>query len=257
MALRWLLAVVLALPVAGQQAAFDAVSVKPAAQAEGLIEAIRQSTPGRVTYRNYTVKRLLTEAYGVSRYQVEGPPWIERDRYDIVATKPRGTNGELERQMVQNLLAARFHVSQHSEKRDMTAYALLPGKDMSKLHAVKETEDSPACERSGTMGRFAELLAAIIDKPVVDRTGVSGRYYFIVVWSNQPLVATDAAGAPPPPPPPASSVAGCPSWTGSTPSPEASVFDAVREQMGLKLERTGTTAVNVVVLDRVERATAN
>src|SRR5580698_6535307 len=114
---QWFWTVILALPAIGQQPAFDAASVKPSTQAEGLIETIRQSTPGRVTYRNYSLKRLLTEAYQVSRYQVEGPAWIERDRYDIVATKPRGTTADQERQMVQNLLAARFHLVQHNETR--------------------------------------------------------------------------------------------------------------------------------------------
>src|SRR5277367_1549388 len=88
----------------GQSKESDAASVKPAAQAEGLIEPIRESTPGRVTYRNYSLKRLLMEAYQVTRYQVEGPPWIERDRYDIIATKPKGTTADQERQMMQSLL---------------------------------------------------------------------------------------------------------------------------------------------------------
>ena len=160
--------------------------------------------------------------------------------------------------MVQNLLAARFHLVQHSEKREMPAYALLPGKDAAKLHPVKETADAVDCDRSGTMANFAELLAAVIDKPVVDRTGIPGRYYFILAWSSRPQIRTDAEGAPPPaPPPPPSSVAGCLAWTGKMPSPEATVFDAVKEQMGLRLERAGTAAVNVLVLDRVEKGTAN
>jgi uncharacterized protein (TIGR03435 family) len=254
----WFCAAVLALPALGQQPAFEAASVKPAAQVEGLIETIRQSTPGRVTYRNYSLKRLLTEAYQVSRYQVEGPAWIERDRYDIVATKPRGTTADQERQMVQNLVAARFHVVQHSEKREMAAYALLSGKDTSRLHVVKESGDAEGCDHSGTMAQYAELLSARIDKPVVDRTGIPGRYYFILVYSDQPQLRTDSGvPPPPPPPPPPPSGAGCPGWTGKWPSIEYNVFDAVKEQMGLRLERTGTTAVSVIVLDHVEKATAN
>jgi uncharacterized protein (TIGR03435 family) len=250
-------AILLALPALGQQPVFDAASVKPAAQVEGLIESIRQSTPGRVTYRNYSLKRLLTEAYQVSRYQVEGPAWIERDRYDIIATKPMGTTPDQERQMVQNLLAARFHLVQHSEKRELTAYALLPGKDSSKLHPVKESGDFEGCDRSGTMAQYAELLAARMDKPVVDRTGISGRYYFILLYWDRPQIRNDSGAPPPPPPPPPPSGAGCPGWTGKWPSFESNVFDAVKEQMGLRLERTGTTAVNVIVLDHVEKATAN
>jgi uncharacterized protein (TIGR03435 family) len=253
----WFCTMVLALPAMGRQLAFDAASVKPAAQAGGFIEPIKESSPGRVTYRNYVLKKLLMEAYQVSRYQVEGPTWIERDRYDIIATKPRGTTADQERQMVQNLLAARFHLVQHSEKREMTAYALLPGKDASKLHAVKESGDAEGCNRSGTMAQYAELLSGRLDKPVVDRTGISGRYYFVLLFWDQPQIRTDSGAPPPPPPPPPPSGAGCPGWTGKWPSFESNVFDAVKEQMGLKLERTGTSAVNVIVLDHVEKATAN
>src|SRR5277367_2349858 len=103
----WCFTVALALPAFGQQVAFEAASVKPAAQVGGLIEPIKESTPGRVTYRNYVLKKLLMEAYQVSRYQVEGPPWIERDRYDIIATKHRGTTADQERQMLQNMVAER------------------------------------------------------------------------------------------------------------------------------------------------------
>jgi uncharacterized protein (TIGR03435 family) len=247
-----------ALPLFGQPKEFDAASIKPAAQVGGLIEAIKESTPGRVTYRNYSLKRLLMEAYRLTRYQVDGPPWIERDRYDIIATKPRGTTADQERQMVQDLLTARFHLVQHRESREMPAYALLPGKGTSKLHAVKESGDAADCDRSGTMARFAENLAGIIDKPVVDQTRIVGRYYFILAWSDRPAIRTESEGAPPPPPPPPpSSLAGCASWTGRMPPLAASVFDAVRDQMGLRLERGGTAMVNVIVLDHVEKATAN
>src|SRR5580693_4029029 len=99
-------------PLLAQPTAFDAVSIKPAAQTEGFIEAIRQSTPGRVTIRNYVLKKLLMDAYQLSRYQVEGPPWIERERYDIIATKPPGTTDGQERLMIQKMVAERFHLVQ-------------------------------------------------------------------------------------------------------------------------------------------------
>ena len=248
---------VLAAAPAHGQVAFDAVSVKPAAQVDGLIEATRESTAGRVTYRNYTLKRLLAEAYQLTRYQVDGPPWIERERYDIVATKPKGTTAEQERQMMQRMLTERFHLVRHTDKRELAAYALLPGKDTSKLHAVKEGGDAPGCGSSGTMAEFAKMLASIVQKPVVDETGIAGRYYFVLAWSDRPVVRAESEGGPPPPPPPPSSSTVCPGWTGKWPSLEGSVFDAVKEQMGLRLERRGSTTVNILVLDHAERATAN
>ncbi len=156
--------------------------------------------------------------------------------------------------MLQSLLAARFHLVQHNEKRELSTYVLVAGKDTSKLHPVKEGGDGAECQSSGTMAGLAEHLATIIDKPVVDQTGISGRYYFILAWSDRPPIRTESEGAPPPPP---SSSGSRPGWTGRWPPLESSVFDAVKEQMGLKLERKGMTTVNVLVLDRAEKATAN
>jgi uncharacterized protein (TIGR03435 family) len=240
----------------GQSKEFDAASVKPAAQVGGVIEPVKESTPGRVTYRNYVLKKLLMEAYQVTRYQVEGPPWIERDMYDIIATKPRGTTADQERQMLQSLLASRFHLVQHRENKEMPGYVLLPGKDTSKLHVVKEEGGDGECNRSGPMARFAEMLATVIDKPVIDQTGIPGRYYFILTWSDRPQIRTESEGAPPPPPPRPSSL-GCPGWTGKIPPLASNIFEAVKEQMGLRLERKGTMMVNVMVLDHMEKATAN
>jgi uncharacterized protein (TIGR03435 family) len=246
------------LPALGQQGAFDAASVKPAAQVGGFIEPIKQSTPGRVTYRNYVVKNLLMEAYQLPRYQVEGPPWIERDRFDIIATKPRGTTADQERQMLQRLLAERFHLVQHRETRQLPAYVLLAGKDTLMLYPVKEMVDDAGCRQAGSMARLAENLATILDKPVIDQTGISGRYYFILTWSDQPQIRTESQGAPPPPaPPPAASSVGCPAWMGKMPSPASSIFDAVKQQMGLRLERRATMNVNSLVLDHVDRPTPN
>ena len=160
--------------------------------------------------------------------------------------------------MLQSLLVARFHLVQHREDREMSGYALLPGKDTSRLHAVKEEGGEAAeCSRSGTMARFAEMLATSIDRPVVDQTGISGRYYFILTWSDRPQIRTESEGAPPPPPPPPSSSSLCPGWTGKMPPLASNIFEAVKEQMGLRLERKGTMMVNVMVLDHVEKATAN
>ena len=246
-----------ALPVLGQ-VAFEAVSVKPAAQVEGLVEPIKESTPGRITIRNYVVKKLIMDAYQLTRYQVEGPPWIERERFDIIATKPKGTTGEQEREMVQRLLAERFHVVQHRETRQLASYVLLPGKDTSKLHSVTENVEA-GCNWAGTMPQFSENLATILDKPVMDQTHIVGRYYFILAWSPQPMpFRSDGSTAPPaPPPPPAASSPGCPAFNGVMPPFAATLFDAVKEQMGLRLERRGAVPVSVMVLDRVERPTPN
>jgi uncharacterized protein (TIGR03435 family) len=106
------------------------------------------------------------------------------------------------------------------------------------------------------MAKFAEMLATVLDKPVIDQSGIPGRYYFILTWSDRPQIRTESEGAPLPPPP-AQSSEGCPGWAGKMPPLASNIFEAVKEQMGLRLERKGTMIVNVMLLDHVEKATAN
>jgi uncharacterized protein (TIGR03435 family) len=114
-AIRPSLAILLAaFPAFGQQPAklaFEAVAIHPAEQASGMIAPLRTRDPVRVGYRNYVLKKIIMEAYQVSRYQVEGPVWTERDRFDISATTLRGATEEQVRLMPQAMLAERFHLS--------------------------------------------------------------------------------------------------------------------------------------------------
>jgi uncharacterized protein (TIGR03435 family) len=102
------------------------------------------------------------------------------------------------------------------------------------------------------------MLSAVLDKPVLNQTGVSGSYYFfLVVEANNPRpeLSVQAPGAaPPPPPPPAPPPPPCfGAKAGKMPAPASTVFDAVKEQMGLRLERRGNMQVNVLVIDKADR----
>jgi len=260
--IRSLCLLLAALPAFAQQPAtpkpsFEAATLKPAEQVTGWIAAIKSGNPVRITYRNYSLKRLIDEAYEVSRYQVEGPPWIERDRYDIVANTPRGATANQTRLMLQSLLAERFHLALHAENRDMPAYVLLPGEDTSKLRPEKDEPETPGCESFGTMSQYADMVSTVLNKPVVNQTGLSGSYYFFLVVNPElrPSAPSDQSpGGAPPPPPPAPPPPPCFSpKAGKMPAPDPTVFDAVKEQMGLKLERRGNVQVNVLVVNHADR----
>lgn len=243
-----------AQPPAQARLTFEAASVKPAEQETGWIATVKAVNPIRITYRNYSLKRLITEAYDVSRYQVEGPPWIERERYDIVANTPRGASAGQVALMMQSLLAERFHLVMHTVKRDLAAYVLSPGKDASKLRPARDEAEVPGCKSFGTISDYAEMLSVVLDKPVVNQTGVLGTYYFFLIVVPDLLPSAPAGptpGAAPPPPPPAPPPSPCYApKAGKMPPASPTVFDAVKDQMGLKLERRANMQVNVLVIDR-------
>ena len=243
------------------QPSFEAATLKPAEQVMGWIVPEKTSNPVRVTYRNYNLKKLIMESYQVARYQVEGPAWMERERYDIVANTPRGASAAQERLMMQSLLAERFHLALHTEKKDLPAFVLLAGKDTAKLRPVKDPANVPACAPFGTLSQYADWLSTILDKPVVNQTGVAGTYYFfhVIVRDLGPPepggpLSGGAPGAAPPPPPPAPPPPPCPgSKAGPMPAGATTDANAVKEQMGLRLERRANLAVNVLVVDHADK----
>ncbi len=188
------------------------------------------------------------EAWDLAQYQVQGPAWIARERYDVVATTPPGTSAVSEREMLQSLVRERFQLEFHKENKETPRYVLLPGKNRSKLRPEKDAPDIPGCKSFGTMPEFADILSQILNAPVEDDTVITGTFYFILSFSGSPDEATDIEPPPPPPPPP------CPGWSAETmPPPDSNVFDAVRNQMGLRLERRGKATVSVLVVNHANR----
>ena len=126
---------------------FEVASVKPAAPITGnTIRVMMRGgpgspDPGQITYTNVTVKNVLMNAYGVKGFQISGPGWLDSERYDIVAKVPRGATKAEFMVMLQNLLAERFKLTLHREKKDLPMYALVVGKNGPKL---KESVDDPA-----------------------------------------------------------------------------------------------------------------
>ncbi|SPE39144.1 conserved exported hypothetical protein [Candidatus Sulfopaludibacter sp. SbA3] len=115
---------------------FDAASIKPAAMpAPGKAVMAAPSggpdtrDPSRIHYPFITLKALLLNAYDVKPYQIQGPPWLDTERFDVNATMPPETTKEQFRAMLQNLLAERFKLTIHRETKQLPVYLLVVGKN--------------------------------------------------------------------------------------------------------------------------------
>jgi uncharacterized protein (TIGR03435 family) len=207
------------------------------------------STRGRhIVIRNNTVQSMLRLAYGVQKSQIVGAPeWAKTARFDAdgvpdVAGEP---NMKQFQTMVQKLLAERFGLKAHHERRDMPVYALQVAKDGPKMAPSKSDPNAlPDNEGMGGNGRqirkytnvsmadLAMMLQFNLDRPVVDQTGVKGRYDFRMQWTVADAPPTTDTDAPP------------------------GLFTAIQEQIGLKL-KPAKAPVDVLVIDHVEQPSAN
>ena len=145
------LLLIFGLTALGQaQPAFEASVVKPAGPPTnwnvrtGIEGGPGTDEPGRITYSHLTLRTLLRMAHNVTALQISGPDWLDSERYDILAKVPQGASKEQVAGMLQNLLADRFQLVLHHEKRDLPAYVLLIGNKGSQL---KPSEERPVKEK--------------------------------------------------------------------------------------------------------------
>src|ERR1017187_3373419 len=133
---------------AAESPAFEVASVKPAEpQAMGMMSIMMRGgpgspDPGQITYSGVSLKNVLMNAYGVKGYQINGPKWLDSERFDIAAKIPMGATKEQFKLMLQNLLAERFKLALHHETKELPMYALVVGKGGSKLK--ESVDDDPA-----------------------------------------------------------------------------------------------------------------
>ena len=235
------------------------------------------SRPTRLEFGHYTVARLIGDAYGVELFEISCPAWAYSDQFDIAANVPEGTAKAQIPAMIQNLLVERFQFKEHRELREMPIYELSVAKGGPKLKpaaadaARQEWVTSmPSEGRDGfpelppnvagmasddgrarlqdpdtDIAQFAKSLARQLGKPVIDSTGLKGRYNISVYWAQDrtsagpDAVATNAEAAAP-------DIAD----TGSALGP--SLFRALRQQLGLRLDAKRGPA-SVLVVDSVSR----
>jgi uncharacterized protein (TIGR03435 family) len=204
---------------------------------------------------NTTLADLVTFAYGIHAKQITGAPaWVETEKYDLAA-QPNGEGQPNDKQwkaMIQKLLADRFKLTFHRDKKELSVYAIVVGKNGPKLTKSESTSSLPGLFFRGlgnlpavnaTMADFAGVMqGAVLDRPVVDQTGITGRWDFTLLWTPDEF---QFGGAGAKMPPPADKTAAPPD-----------LFTAFQEQLGLKLESTKAQA-EVFVIDRVAKPTEN
>jgi uncharacterized protein (TIGR03435 family) len=235
--------------------AFEVATIKPVDPDAKAGRYIIMQGNNRFVEKAYTLKLLIAAAYDLNPRTISGGPgWIESDHYDIVAVTPgevRPTHDE-QMSMLRNLLMDRFRLTFHREQKVLSIYELEIAKNGPKLKESTSPADAapqlistvypqrivmPA--RNATMSDLARLMQrAILDRPVVDKTGLTGRYDFDLEWAPD---ETQFGGEVPVAP---------------ADAPSLPLFSAIQQQLGLRLEAT-RGPIAALVVDKAERPSAN
>jgi uncharacterized protein (TIGR03435 family) len=228
------------------QPAFEVASVKPSligrAGGEGSRREKIDHTPGSLTMRNVSMKSCIQWAYDVKNFQVSGPGWLETERYDVAGKAADPVPEAQLRLMLQTLLGDRFKLTLHREEKVLPVYALVVGKNGPKFKE-SETEGDSAFQpgKSGklsasavrtTMPQLADLLSGPLRLPVIDQTGLKGRYDFNVDVAEYMANESQMKEA--------------------KSDPAAIIFAVLQEQLGLKLE-SKKSPIQMLVIDTAEK----
>jgi uncharacterized protein (TIGR03435 family) len=234
---------------------FEVATIKPSKPDDQRKAIIVQGRHLSIINQNLT--HIMTFAYGVQSKQIVGlPPWADTDNYDIDA-QPDGEGAPSDKQwkgMIKKLLVDRYKLTFHHDKKEMAVYVLSAAKSGEKMTKSEgDPNGLPALffrgklgdliVRNANMDDFTGLLQAVVlDRPVLDQTGLSGRFDFLLKWTPDDSQfngmgakippSTDAADAPP------------------------NLYTAIQEQIGLKLDATKAPA-DVLVIDHVEKPSDN
>ena len=225
---------------------FDVASIKKSQSLEPM-GTIGPRPGGRVVGINIPPRALIFWSYNIRPYQIAGPDWIGMDRFDVEAKAAGDAPVDRLRAMMQTLLADRFHMAVHRETRDADGFALVrvrsdrlgPSLVLGTADCLASFASSPRCNENRysqgnltSVGMPSSFLAISISQalgaPVLDQTHLVGTFDVTLQWSPEMAPAADLP----------------------------SIFTAVREQLGLKLERT-RVPIEVLVIDRIEHPTDN
>jgi uncharacterized protein (TIGR03435 family) len=239
----------------GTKPSFEVASVKPHLSGDSYMDG----TPGgRFIASGIPLRMLITEAYNVRDFQViGGPGWMNTDGWDIEA-RPKaedvGAPGAQDRGsvMLQSLLEDRFQLRAHRETRELPVYALTVAKGGPKLKISSgvpaglprmrmsrgslETYETP-------LGGIVRFLSREFDRLLIDRTNLQGLYDISLKWTpeqRRPAADGGATAAPQP----------------ALPPDQPSIFTALQEQLGLRVEST-KAPVEVLVIDSVQKPSDN
>lgn len=245
------------LMAADADPSFDVATIKPNDSGATSMQGLT------IRGRNFATRAsslgdLISFAYNVQIKQISGgPDWMTKDRYDIAAVPDQegAPNAEQVRIMIRKLLADRFKLTFHHEKRELSAFVLTTAASGSKLTQTESKGSLPGLfygpgkggiglhVMNATMGDFSSFLQqAVLDRPVVDQTNLTGKYDFTFVFTSDD---SQFNGHPPQFPKQADDVEAAPS-----------LFEAMPQSLGLKLEAKKAMA-DVIAIDHVEKPSAN
>lgn len=245
---------------------FEVASIEPAnPDAKG--SSVMTDKVGGLRCENMPIRALITMAYGIRDFQLSGGPgWVGTERFDIMA-KPEAIESAQEppdphsladdqrkirdqqwRERLQNLLADRFGLVIHKETKEEQIYHLVIAKGGSKL--TENTAPGPRQGMSMNRGRaqgfasnmqmLADNLAGTVGRPVIDMTGLTGKYDWKLEWTPDSGMAIPGPENPQP----------------QSDAPGPTIFTAVQEQLGLKLE-TAKGPVDSWVIDKIAQPSDN
>jgi uncharacterized protein (TIGR03435 family) len=216
---------------------------------------------GSVEIKNLELKKIIASSFRVQDSMVFGPGWLESTRYNIVGKGPDPTVANPEVwEMMRSLLAERFQLKYHIESREMPVYALTVAKGGPKLKNPEEgrcADDIKAGKNCGDIlflpfgvGIYNMPIGALIgglgrklqDRPIVDKTGLTGKYDINVIWMPDGIKPEDI-----------DKLANLPKEMRPD---DIGLFDAIEKQAGLKLEAQ-KSPVPVVVVDSIAKPTEN
>ncbi len=235
---------------ATHRSAFDTVTIRPSLPTDNGSEIV--TTAGRLAIRNSTLRMIIASLYGVDGRQLAGGPlWIDDEPFDIVATAGSQVSSDELLRMARAMLADRFQLTLRSEMRELPVYELTAARSDKRLGsgirksagncrgarsgersacATRLTPESIAATGTTIPAFAAKHLAPLLDRLVVDRTGLAGRFDVVLHFASE---SDDARR-------PVSAAA------------TSGLIAAVEQQLGLRLRAT-SGSVPMLVVDRVER----
>jgi uncharacterized protein (TIGR03435 family) len=235
--------------------AFEVATIKPA-DPDSRGRYITMQSAHQFLARNHTVRTLIMAAYNLHERAVAGGPvWADTERFEITAITPGEGRPTQDQQMamLRQLLTDRFHLTFHREPKELSVYAIVPAKTGPKLAATTTTPEKAGvlaihmfpdhAEFPARNARVLDLASvlqrAALDRPVIDRTGLTGRYDYDLAWTPDESQFGGFRAAEP---------------TNGSPKPD--LFAAIQQQLGLRLEAT-KAPVDVIVIDHVDHPSAN
>jgi len=239
--------------------AFEVASVKVAEPQGNQVRGGMRLEQGRVSFAYASLRDLIARAYEVKAPQVNGPAWIDTERYDVSAKIPEGVPREQVPAMLRTLVEERFKLKLHRETKEMPVYELVQGKSELKLDKASEPTAPTRMTMEGqgdgvmhaninstTMSTFSDMLGRWTDRPVIDKTGIADKYDIKLDLSMEELSRSRSANV---------VMIGGPAAGGSGPAPEGgptgSLFTSV-QKLGLKLEPK-RAALDLLVVDKAEK----